>query len=90
VATLETATAELDAQQDTLSSAVERVDLANTELHHRIDHANNTTNRRWPQGDNPNDNQAGDDVQTFHKLEFPKFDGSGDPLSWINRCERFF
>jgi hypothetical protein len=25
-----------------------------------------------------------------HKLEFPKFDGSGDPLPWLNRCERYF
>jgi hypothetical protein len=23
-------------------------------------------------------------------MEFPKFDGVGDPLSWLNRCERFF
>jgi hypothetical protein len=37
-----------------------------------------------------NNNQADDGIQTSHKLEFPKFDGSGDPLSWINRCERSF
>jgi hypothetical protein len=23
-------------------------------------------------------------------LEFPKFDGTGDPLSWLNHCERYF
>lgn len=26
----------------------------------------------------------------YHKLEFPTFDGTEDPLSWINRCEQFF
>jgi hypothetical protein len=27
---------------------------------------------------------------TTHKLEFPKFDGKGDPQPWLNRCEQFF
>jgi hypothetical protein len=27
---------------------------------------------------------------TAHKLEFPKFNGSDDPLPWLNRCERYF
>jgi hypothetical protein len=27
---------------------------------------------------------------TPHKLEFLKFNGSGDPLPWLNRCERHF
>jgi hypothetical protein len=25
-----------------------------------------------------------------HKLLFPTFDGTEDPLSWLNRCEQFF
>jgi hypothetical protein len=25
-----------------------------------------------------------------HKLKFPKFDGSDDPLPWLNRCEQYF
>jgi hypothetical protein len=25
-----------------------------------------------------------------HKLEFSKFDGMGDLLPWLNRCERYF
>jgi hypothetical protein len=29
-------------------------------------------------------------VSTTHKLEFPKYDGTGDPLPWLNRCERYF
>jgi hypothetical protein len=33
---------------------------------------------------------SGDFPMTAHKLEFPKFDGSGDPLPWLNRCERYF
>jgi hypothetical protein len=31
-----------------------------------------------------------DGVNTSHKIEFPKFDGVGDPLPWFNRCERYF
>jgi hypothetical protein len=26
----------------------------------------------------------------FFKLEFPTYDGEGDPLPWLNRVERFF
>jgi hypothetical protein len=25
-----------------------------------------------------------------HKLRFPKYDGTEDPLSWLNRCDQFF
>jgi hypothetical protein len=25
-----------------------------------------------------------------HKLRFPKYDGSGDPLPWLHRCNQFF
>jgi hypothetical protein len=25
-----------------------------------------------------------------HKLRFPKYDGSGDPLPWLHRCDQFF
>jgi hypothetical protein len=25
-----------------------------------------------------------------HKLRFPKYDGSEDPLPWLHRCEQFF
>jgi hypothetical protein len=27
---------------------------------------------------------------TTHKMEFPKYDGVGDPLPWLNQCERYF
>ena len=26
----------------------------------------------------------------FYKLEFPTFDGSADPLNWLNHCDQFF
>jgi hypothetical protein len=26
----------------------------------------------------------------FHKLDFPMFDGGGDPLPFLNRCEHYF
>jgi hypothetical protein len=25
-----------------------------------------------------------------HKLRFPKYDGSTDPLAWLHRCDQFF
>jgi TolA-binding protein len=25
-----------------------------------------------------------------HKLRFPKYDGSEDPLDWLHKCEQFF
>jgi hypothetical protein len=30
------------------------------------------------------------DFPTVHKLELPKYDGSSDPLPWLNRCDRYF
>jgi hypothetical protein len=31
-----------------------------------------------------------DGVNTSHKIKFPKFDGVGNPLPWLNRCEQYF
>lgn len=36
------------------------------------------------------DTNSGGTVPRFHKLEFPKFDGTDDPLNWINHSEQFF
>jgi hypothetical protein len=50
--------------------------------------ANNQGRRRAPGTD---DEDASDGIMpSTHKLEFPKFDGSSDPLPWLNRCERYF
>jgi hypothetical protein len=35
--------------------------------------------------------QAGEGINnTSHKVEFPKFNGSDDPMPWLNRCECYF
>jgi len=26
----------------------------------------------------------------FHKLDFPKYDGTGDPMPFVNKCEHYF
>jgi hypothetical protein len=90
---------DLGAQQDTLVAAVERVDLVHTELnvkvacvetaHHNppLNSRQPTNGRRRPKED---DDTGGDFVSTTHKLEFPKYDGTDDPLPWLNRCERYF
>jgi hypothetical protein len=36
------------------------------------------------------DQDHGDFLLTYHKLDFPKFDRSCDPLPWLNRCEHYF
>jgi hypothetical protein len=34
--------------------------------------------------------QGGNVANTLHKIEFLKFDGTWDPMSWLNRCGRYF
>jgi hypothetical protein len=36
------------------------------------------------------DQDVGDIQPTYHKLEFPKFDDTGDTLPWLNWCEHYF
>jgi hypothetical protein len=42
----------------------------------------------------PNGRRCQDDDEdafpTTHKMEFPKYDGTSDPLPWLNVCERYF
>jgi hypothetical protein len=100
VTTLEESTGELGAQQDTLSSAVERIDLAQTQFAAAADKAAADSRQPTPpdrhyQGNRRRQGRDEDDggediIPTTHKLEFPKYDGTGDPLPWLNRCERYF
>jgi hypothetical protein len=41
-------------------------------------------------GQDTKDDLDGEPFQTSHKIEFPKFDGTSDPLLWLNHCERYF
>jgi hypothetical protein len=51
----------------------------------------NDNHQGWRRGLSDEDDESGDDfVPTTQKLEFSKYDGAGDPLPWINRCERYF
>jgi hypothetical protein len=45
------------------------------------------TNGRRRLGDDDEEDKA---FPTTHKMDFPKFDGVGDLLPWLNRCERYF
>jgi hypothetical protein len=36
------------------------------------------------------DEDGGDFLPTYHKLDFPKFNDSSDPLPWLNRCKHYF
>jgi hypothetical protein len=63
----------------------------------RLAHTNHTStdgstaaipNRRRPPFEE--DKDGGDFLPTYHKLDFSKFDGSSDPLPWLNHCEHYF
>jgi hypothetical protein len=99
VTALEESTDDMGSQAATLTAAVRRVDMAHSKLTEKITHVEMA--QRQPASDRPpavnrrrqgndDDDQGGDTVLTAHKLEFPKFDGAGDPLPWLNRCERYF
>lgn len=32
----------------------------------------------------------GQAAPSFYKLTFPTYDGSEDPLNWLNHCDQFF
>jgi hypothetical protein len=40
--------------------------------------------------DEEDDDASNDFLPIAHKLKFPKFDGTGDPLLWLNRCKQYF
>jgi hypothetical protein len=78
------------------TAAIEHVDIAHTALNakfHRIEKGQRALTQDQPpahgrgrQGDN-NADHGGDFIPTSHKLEFTKYDGTDDPLPWLNRCK---
>jgi hypothetical protein len=94
VASLEAVTTEIGATQDTIAGAVERIDRAQLTLNNKVNRLETEqraahAGRRQPGGGGPND-ADGDTMPISHKLDFPTFDGTGNPLAWLNRCARFF
>jgi hypothetical protein len=101
VTLLEETVTEQGEQQRTLHAAIDRVEgeqgCQHQELHAAIDRvaaaqrnlgqANQGCRRA---GDDGADTGDGAFLPTTHKLEFLKFDGTSDPLPWLNRCERYF
>jgi hypothetical protein len=72
-------------QQQALHSVVERVETTQ-----RAQRARQPPNQgRRHAREEEDDDQDGDFLPNAHKLEFPKFDSVGDPLPWLNRCERY-
>jgi hypothetical protein len=39
---------------------------------------------------NQGDDKDDEGFPTAQKMEFPKYDGVGDPLPWLNRCKHYF
>jgi hypothetical protein len=101
VTLLEETVTEQGEQQRTLHAAIDRVEREqghqHQELHAAIDRV--TVAQRNLGQANQGRRRVGDDgadtsdrafLPTTHKLEFSKFDGTSDPLPWLNRCERYF
>jgi hypothetical protein len=94
VASLEAVTTEIGATQEMIAGAVEHIDRAQLTLHNKVNRLETEqraahAGRRPPCGGGLND-ADGDMMPISHKLEFPTFDATGDPLAWLNRCARFF
>jgi len=50
-----------------------------------------TSERTWSLGSKaPADEHHNDRPPKFQKMDFPKYDGTKDPLIFINRCESYF
>jgi hypothetical protein len=86
VAILETAVQDQAAQQHELDSTVNRL----VEAQNAQSGARSQRQPRQRQDGDDDGATSGDFPTTAHKLEFLKFDGSGDPLPWLNHCERYF
>jgi hypothetical protein len=101
VTLLEETVTEQGKQQRTLHAAIDRVEREqghqHQELHAAIDRVaaaqrnlGQANQGRRRAGDDGADTGDGAFLPTTHKLEFPKFDDTSDPLPWLNRCERYF
>jgi hypothetical protein len=80
---LHTRVAEQEQQHATLNIALTRVETTVCDQP-----PGGVPHRRRPATDD--DDLSNDFIPTAHKLEFSKFDCTGDPLPRINRCERYF
>jgi hypothetical protein len=101
VTLLEGTVTEQGEQQRALHAAIDRVEREqgwqHQELHTAIEHVAATqrilgqaNQGRRKAGDDDADTGDGAFLPTTHKLEFLKFDGTSNPLPWLNRCERYF
>jgi hypothetical protein len=83
VTTLQATVADQQQQQAAFNIALTRIE---TTVHDRGLGVSTGAGRRRAAGEEDDDQ----DFPTVHKLEFPKYDGSSDPLPWLNRCNRYF
>lgn len=79
---------DISQQQATHNAAIAHLERQHREIvPHRADDG------RAPQHDATHsyaDGRHDERPPRFHKMDFPKYDGKGDPLPFINRCELFF
>jgi hypothetical protein len=67
----------LKGDQSRLTVAVNRLQTDN----HKPESSGGNDDHRAPNPPPPH---------TTHKLRFPKYDGSDDPIGWLHKCEQFF
>jgi hypothetical protein len=82
VAAIEATHVEQDQQQQLMNVGLLRVECT---LHNQDNGC--PLNGRHRKGDDEEDDEG---FPTTYKMEFPRYDGVGDPLPWLNRCERYF
>jgi len=85
--------AELEKEHRVLMAALKKFNVLDT-LAERLDRIENTKKQMVLHAQGPEllqQRKEGPLGHTrFHKLEFPTFDGIGDPLPFLNRCEHYF
>jgi hypothetical protein len=80
---------QMAAIETTIAEQGQQQQLMNTGLL-RIEHALHTQKNGRPPNGHRHDDEDDDGFPTSHKMEFSKYDGVGNPMSWLNRCERYF
>jgi hypothetical protein len=80
---------QMAAIETTIAEQGQQQQLMNTGLL-RIEHALHTQKNGRPPNGHRHDDEEDDGFPTSHKMELSKYDGVGDPMLWLNRCERYF
>jgi hypothetical protein len=80
---------QVPALQETVAG-LQQQQATTTAILTRIDNIIRAISRANGRRRNAGEDDGDPEFPTVHKIEFPKYDGTGDPLPWLNRCDRYF